>query len=112
MANWEQVKNHVKSAASKAMKTTEELADSASMQVKLKSLESKRDKKYTELGRLTYRQIKTEESMAGKISPIIEELDQIREQIKEQTALIEQTKKDRKEAKKAAKEEKKNTEEA
>ncbi len=101
MANWEKVRENVKCAANKAIQTTEEIADMASMKIKLKSLESKRDKKYTELGRLTYRQIKTEESMAGKISPIIEALDELREQIRLQTEAIEQAKKDRKEAKDA-----------
>lgn len=95
MANWEQIKGNVKVAANKAIKTTGELADSASKQMKLKSLESKRDKKYKELGKLTYRQIKTGDSLAGQIAPVIDELDAIREQIREQKELIEAAKKEK-----------------
>ena len=99
MANWEQIKGNVKGVAKKAVKTTGELADSASMQIKLKSLESKRDKKYKELGRLTYRQIKTGESLAESIAPVIEELDVIREDIRQQMKAIEDAKKARSEKK-------------
>ena len=99
MANWDKIKGNVKGAANKAIKTTGELADSASMQIKLKTLESKRDKQYKELGRLTYRQIKTGESHAGEISKVIEKLDQIREEIKAQNQAIDDTKKAKAEAK-------------
>ncbi|MBR2354268.1 MAG: hypothetical protein IKA76_07205 [Clostridia bacterium] len=98
MANWEAIKENVKVVADKAVKTTGELADSAAMQIKLKSLEHKRDKKYKELGKLTYRQIKTEESMAERIAPIIDELDEVRAQIKAQAKLIDDAKKARAEA--------------
>ncbi len=107
MANWEQIKGNVKVAANKAIKTTGELADSASMQIKLKSLESKRDKKYKELGKLTYRQIKTGDSLAAEIAPIIDELDAIREQIRQQKALIDEAKKAKADAKAEAKAKKK-----
>ena len=106
MANWEQIKGNVKQAANKAIKTTGELADLASMHLKLKALEGKRDKRYTELGKLTYRQIKTGESLAERISQIIEDLDTIRERIREQNQLIDDTKKARAEARAKAKEEK------
>ena len=105
MANWEQIKGNVKNAANKAIKTTGELADTASMQIKLKSLESKRDKKYAELGKLTYRLIKTGESQAGAISLVIEDLDKIREKIREQNTRIEDAKKAKAEEKAKKKEE-------
>lgn len=99
MTNWETIKGGVKTAAKKAIKTTGEVVDTASMQLKLKSLESKRDKGYAELGKLTYRQIKTGESHAGEISKVIEKLDQIREEIKAQNQAIDDAKKAKAEAK-------------
>ena len=99
MANWEKIKGNVKNAASKAIKTTGELADTASMHLKLRALEGKRDKRYMELGKLTYRQIKTGESLAERIAPIIDELDAVREKIREQNKLIDDTKRARAEAK-------------
>ena len=107
MANWDKIKGNVKVAANKAIKTTGELADSASMQIKLKTLESKRDKKYKELGRLTYRQIKTGDSLAEQIAPIIDELDTIREKIRQHNEAIEAAKKAKAEAKEEAKAKKK-----
>lgn len=107
MANWEKIKTNVKTAANKAIKTTGEVVDTASMQLKLKSLESKRDKQYAELGKLTYRQIKTSESYAGEISKVIEKLDEIREEIRQQNQKIEDAKKAKAEAKAEAKAKKK-----
>lgn len=104
MANWNLIKSNVKTAANKAIKTTGELADLAKMHLKLKALEGRRDKRYTELGRLTYRQIKTGESFAERIAPIIDELDVVRERIRQQNQLIEETKKARAEEREARRE--------
>ena len=110
MADWNKIKKNIGNAAVKAKKKTGELVDDASMQIKLKKLESKRDQLYEQLGRLTYRQLKTGESQAEKIAATIEGLDEIRAQHREQAELIAKTKRERAE-KKAACEEKEEKEE-
>lgn len=99
MADWDKIKKNIGNAAEKAKKKTGELVDDASMQIKLKSLESKRNKLYEQLGRLTYRQLKTGESQAEKIAETIEGLDEVRAKHREQTELIEKTKRERAEKK-------------
>ena len=97
MANWEEIRQKAKQAASKAAQKTEEIASMAAMQIKLKSLESKRNAQYQLLGKLTYRQLKSGESQAEKIAPVVEELDSLIEQIRAQVIEIEQEKKAREE---------------
>lgn len=101
MANWSEIRTTAKKTANKAIKKTGEIADVAGMHIRLKSLEAKRDAQYKQLGKLTYRQMKTGESLVGQIAPVIEKLDELREQIKRQVAEIEAEKAARK-AKKAA----------
>ena len=57
MANWSTVRTSVSRAASKAIHKTGEVADTASLYVKLKAAEAKLDGYYTALGKLTYRQL-------------------------------------------------------
>ncbi|MBQ8331617.1 MAG: hypothetical protein IJX94_03860 [Clostridia bacterium] len=104
MASWNELRDTAKRAATKAINKTSELVDIASMQIKLKSLESKRNTQYQLLGKLTYRQLKSGESQAEKIAPVVAELDTILEQIREQVAEIEAAKKAREERKQAEKE--------
>ena len=99
MANWNQIKKNLGDAAQKAKKRTGELMDDASMQIKLKTLESKRDQLYEQLGRLTYRQLKTGESQAEKIASTIEGLDDVRAKHREQAELIAKVKRERAEKK-------------
>ena len=99
MADWEKIRKNVGSATKKAAKKTGELMDDASMRLKLKSLETKRNKQYEQLGRLTYRQLKTEECLTEEIAKVIETLDDVREKLKAQAELIEKTKKARAEKK-------------
>jgi flagellar biosynthesis component FlhA len=99
MADWEKIRKNVGSATKKAAKKTGELMDDASMRLKLKSLETKRNKQYEQLGRLTYRQLKTEECLTEEIAKVIETLDDVREKLKAQTELIEKTRKARTEKK-------------
>ena len=103
MANWDNIRSTAKKTAGKAIKKTGELADLAGMHIRLKSLEAKRDAQYKQLGKLTYRQMKTGESMVSQIAPIIEKLDELRERIRLQVAQIE--------AEKAARKARKNAEE-
>ncbi len=99
MADWEKIRKNLGDAAEKAKKKTGELAEDASMQIKLKSLESKRNALYEQLGRLTYRQLKTGESQAEKIAQTIENLDEVRAKHRAQAVLIEKTKRERAEKK-------------
>lgn len=99
MADWEKIRKNLGVAAEKAKKKTGELVDDASMQIKLKALESKRNQLYEQLGRLTYRQLKTGESQAEKIAQTIEGLDDVRAKHRAQAALIEKTKRERAEKK-------------
>ena len=99
MADWNAMKKNLGIAAEKAKQKTNELATDVSMQIKLKKLESKRNSLYEQLGRLTYRQLKTGESQTEKIAQTIEGLDEVRAQHRAQAELIEQTKKERAEKK-------------
>lgn len=82
MATWDLFKLSAKKAARAAIKETGEAADIASLHIKLKALEAKRNEEYEMLGRLTYRQLKTGISQAERIAPVINSLDTIREKIK------------------------------
>ena len=103
MANMNEIKNNVSRAANNAIKKTGELADIASMHLKLKSLERKLEGKFTELGKLTYKQLKSGASQAEKIADTIVEIDTLREAIRLQKEKIEAEKQARKERKAAAK---------
>jgi len=92
MANWEEIRATAKQAANKAVKKTEELAEMASLRIRFKSLEAKRDEQYRLLGKLTYRQLKTGESQAERIAPVIEELDTVRAKLRALTEEIEAAK--------------------
>ena len=82
MATWKKIRKQAGKVANKAIKVTGEMADGASKYVKLKMLDSKLSSKYEELGRLTYKQIKTENSLAERISVVIEGIDALRAQRK------------------------------
>ena len=68
----------VKSVADKAVKKTEELADIAAKHVILHRIESKLEERYENLGKLTYKQLKTGESQAERIALYIESIDKLR----------------------------------
>ena len=77
MANWKKIRTTVGHAATTAAKKTGEVADLTAMRLKLKMLQAKRDEQYKQLGKLTYRQLKSGESQAEKIAPVVEELDEL-----------------------------------
>lgn len=89
MANWNEFCETAKGVANKALRKTEELADVAAMRIRLKALENRRDEQYKLLGKLTYRQLKTGESQAEQIAPVLASLDRLREQIQKQKQEIE-----------------------
>ena len=104
MANWNNIKASVSSAANKTFKVAGELADSAKLNIKLKTLSAKASGKFEKLGRLTYRQLKTDTSYAEEIATTIADIDAIRAEIKETKAKIEAAKEERAAAKKQAEE--------
>ena len=104
MANWKEIRTQAGKTANKAIKKTGEIADSASKYVKLKIYDTKLSSKYEELGRLTYKQIKTETSMAERISGVIDEIDTLRIQRKALKEEIEADKRRRAEEKAKSKE--------
>ena len=106
MANWNDIKTSVGQAANKTIKKAGEIADSASLKFKLTTQKAKLNDRFERLGRLTYKQLKTETSYAEDIANTISEIDYIREDIKELKAKIEAAK----EEKAKEKEERKNEE--
>lgn len=108
MANWNEIKAGVSRAATTTAKITGEIAQTTSMHVKLARLMSKRDELFEKLGKLTYRQLKTDESFAEEIAAVISQIDTIGTQIVKQKAKIEQAKA-QKAAQKAQKEAQKDT---
>ena len=83
MANWNEIKSSVSSAATKTIRVAGELADSAKLNIKLKALSAKASGKFEKLGRLTYKQLKSGDSQAEKIAEIIDAIDNLRAKEKE-----------------------------
>ena len=106
MAKWDEIRSSVSRAASSTVKKSEEIANTATMHVKLARLMSQRDEQFEKLGKLTYRQLKTDESFAEEIAAVISQIDTLGSQIIKQKAKIE-TEKARKAAEKARKAEEK-----
>ena len=92
MANWEDIKASVSRATNKTIKKAGELADTASLHFKLKTLKVNQSEKFEKLGKLTYKQLKTDNSYAEAISELIAEIDALREEIKALKKEIEQFK--------------------
>ena len=101
MANWNDIKTNVSHAASKTIRVAGELADIAKLNIKVKTLTVKLSGKFEKLGRLTYKQLKTETSYAEEIAVIIADIDQLRADIKELKEKIEIAKAEREAAKRA-----------
>ncbi len=78
MANWNEIRSDVSKAAKTAIKKTGELADSASLRFNLKKIEIRLHSAYERLGRLTYKQLKSEQSQAEQISETIATIDSLR----------------------------------
>ncbi len=92
MAKWEELRTSVSRAATQTVKTTGDIAGNASMHVKLARLMSKRDEQFEKLGKLTYKQLKTDMSYAEEIAAIISQIDTLSMQISKQKAQIEEAK--------------------
>ncbi|MBQ8817425.1 MAG: hypothetical protein IJZ83_02525 [Clostridia bacterium] len=106
MANWNEIGAKVSHAATQTVRKTEEIAETATMQLKLSMLTSKRDKQFEKLGKLTYKQLKTGESHAEEIAAVISQIDTLGAQIAKQKGKIERAKAEKAAEKAAAKEKK------
>ena len=101
MADWNSVREGAARAANKAIRKTGEVADVAAIYVKIKMAEAKLEGYYASLGKLTYKQLKTGESQAEKIKPIVDGIDMTREKIKFLNLKLEEEKQKKKDAKAA-----------
>ena len=103
MAN-EKINSLIKSAkkvTKKAANTTIELADMASLNLKLQGQSVKLSEKYEALGKLSYDKLANEADNADKIASLVEEIGKAIEEIENTKAEIKAKKKARK-AKKVA----------
>lgn len=96
MSTWNEFKESAKTTANKAIKKTGELADTASIHVKIKLSNARLSAAYEKLGKLTYKQLKTEESQAEAISEVIATIDSIRADVKTLKIKLEEIKEARK----------------
>lgn len=93
MATWNEIRTEVGTFAAKTKRRTEEIADITSMRIKLAALKTKLDSQFKALGKLTYDQLKGEDSLADKISETILNIDKLKEDIKALNEKIELAKK-------------------
>ena len=76
MSKWNDFCTTVGKYANRAVKKTEELADTASVHIKLKNLDVKLCEEYEKLGRLAYKKLKDESwSGAEEIAACLETID-------------------------------------
>jgi hypothetical protein len=95
MAKWEKLRSGISKVAGKTIRKTEEVAENATMYVKLSSLRSARDKHFTALGRLVYKQTKTGNSQSEAIAKTIVEIDKANAAVAKQKAKIENYKEEK-----------------
>lgn len=96
MATWNDVRDGARRAANKVVKKTGEVADTASLYVKLKAAESKLNAKFTVLGKLTYKQLESGESQAAEIAPVLDSIRVLKDKIRNLQTQIELDKEKRK----------------
>lgn len=99
MANWNEIKKSATNVAKNTIRKTSELAENATMQMKLSALRVKRDELYKNLGKLTYKQLKLGTSQAESIAKTIKDLDKVSYEIAKQKEKIETVKAERELAK-------------
>ena len=109
MAEWKDIKDTAKRVAKGTARKTEELAQSAKLNLKLTAAKTKRDAAYEKLGRLTYKQLKSGESQAKDIAKAVCEIDKAladiecyKAQLEAAKAEKERQKQEKKQAKKDA----------
>ncbi len=116
MANWEEIKKSIENIADKTVTKTRELADVASLKIKIANKESERDLQYRALGKLAYVklrgiEVKDPDALTENISTTLEKLDKIIAEIRQLKA-EEEARRAAREAEKAAREQEKRDEEA
>ncbi len=99
MSNWNDIRSDVGRAAKGAIRKTGELAEGASLRLNLKRVELRLHAAYERLGRLTYKQLKTEDSQAELISETIATIDSLRAEMSDVRRKIENAKKEKQDAK-------------
>ena len=90
---WKEFCAGINKVANKAAVKIEELSDSASLYVKVKSLEVKLCEAYEKLGRLYYAQLDGEIGKADDIDECVKTIDRLKNEIHEMNVQIEQNKK-------------------
>jgi len=115
MANWNDIKKSTGNIADKTASKTRELADTASLKLKIANKEAERDLLYKALGKLAYAKlrnlnVKDPEALTENISVTLEKLDAILKELRELKA-EDEARRAAKEAEKAAKEQAKRDEE-
>ena len=92
MGSWQKIRTGITGVAGKTIRKTEEVAENATLHIKLNSLEKKRDKQFLRLGRYTYKQLKGNNANADTIAKIVADLDATLAAIEHQKHLIEEHK--------------------
>lgn len=90
---WKEFCAGINKVANKAAVKIEELSDSASLYVKVKSLEVKLCEAYEKLGKLYYAQLDGEIGKADDIDECVKTIDRLKNEIRELNLQIEQNKK-------------------
>lgn len=106
---WKEFCSGLNKVAGKAAVKIEELSDSASLHIKVKTLDVKLCEAYEQLGRLFYRQMNGTVGLADEIETRTGEIDRLRQEIEDVKAQIEQKKAEDREKKNASPEAKANT---
>ena len=111
MPSWNEIKKSIGDIAGKTATKTRELTDTASLKIKIASMESERDIEYKALGKLAYARLrqldgKPQEELAEKISKSLERLDTIHKELAELKALDKERRESREAEKKAREDEK------
>ena len=109
MANWNEIKMSIGNFAGKTAAKTRELADTASLKIKIANKEADRDIQYKALGKLTYAKLRNlnvsdPEALTENISTTLDKLDTVLKELHDLKAELE-ARRAAKEAEKAAKEE-------
>lgn len=99
MANWSEIKAKISKTAGKVVAKTEETANTATLHVKLKGIESKISDKYETLGRLYYKNERVGGTEDKKISETLDEIDGLIAERRAMRAEIEADKQRRADAK-------------
>ena len=81
MAGWKELQQSAKKVAAKAISTTSDLSDTASLHVKLARKEAMLADIYEQFGRVAYQKIKTGADVDHKIKVLVEKIDVVRAEI-------------------------------